>query len=257
MNDKARLSKKEIRRQQMLAKDETADVGPYHGSHNNVTQLAHKRQSDVRVPRQLVPKNAEQSKYLNTLKNFSVVVGIGQAGTGKTFLPSAYYIQQLLEGKVAKIILVRPNVPLGPTLGSLPGSLYEKMKPWIAPYIDGFSYYVSPNKLKELVETEQIEVVAVEHLRGRTFGGHMPTIVLADECQNLSMEALKCLTQRLGSEGRLVLMGDCKQCDLPTTSPLAELLTRLELYERKPVAVCELTTTVRSNTAEFFSNFWE
>ncbi|AZV01899.1 hypothetical protein [Aeromonas phage Akh-2] len=131
------------------------------------------------------------------------------------------------------------------------------MKPWIAPYIDGFSYYISPNKLKELVETEAIEVVAVEHLRGRTFGGHLPTVVLADECQNLSMEALKCLTQRLGQEGHLVLMGDVKQCDLPSESPLKELLSRLEAYERRPVAVCELTTTVRSPTAEFFSAFWD
>ena len=82
------------------------------------------------------------------------------------------------------------------------------MKPWIAPYFDGFSYYVNPNKLKELVETEAIEVLAVEHMRGRTLGGHIPTVVLADEAQNLSREALKCLTQRLGASGKLVLTGD-------------------------------------------------
>ena len=254
---KVRQSKK-ASRQAHLNADSDRDIGPYHGSHNNVTHLvSQKNNEDVRKPRELSPKNDEQRKYMNTLKNFSVVVGIGPAGTGKTFLPSAYYIQQLLENKIAKIILVRPNVPLGPTLGSLPGSLYEKMKPWIAPYIDGFSYYVSPNKLKELVETERIEVVAVEHLRGRTFGGHMPTVILADEGQNLSMEALKCLTQRIGQEGKLVLMGDVRQCDLGIESPLGTLLHRLEQYERKPVAVCELTTTVRSPTAQFFSEFWD
>lgn len=256
-----KASRKELRRVALL-QGQGSDEGmsPSHGSHNNVTHMANKTKSrgnDVTKPRELVPKNDEQRKYLNTLKNFRVVVGIGQAGTGKTFIPSQFYIQQLLENKIAKIILVRPNVPLGPTLGSLPGSLYEKMKPWIAPYIDGFSYYISPNKLKELVETEAIEVVAVEHLRGRTFGGHMPTVVLADECQNLSMEALKCLTQRMGQEAHLVLMGDVKQCDLSSESPLKEMLSRLESYERKPVAVCELSTTVRSQTAEFFSAFWD
>lgn len=250
-----RLSKKELR-QQML--DGTAEIGPYHGSHNNVTHLPKRDANAVKQPRELVPKNNEQRKYLNTLKNFSVVLGTGPAGTGKTFLPSAYYIQQLLEGKIEKIILIRPNVSLGPTLGSLPGSLYEKMKPWIAPYIDGFSFFVTPNKLKDLVEQELIEVVAVEHLRGRTFGGHTPTVVLADECQNLSKEALKCLTQRLGVHGKLVLTGDVKQCDLPVTSPLADMLERLAAHERKPVAVCELNINVRSPTAEFFSDeFWD
>lgn len=249
---KARLSKRELRRAEF-----ERDAGPCHGSQNNVTHMVPKGEREVTKPRELLPKNKEQSKYLNTLKTFSVVVGIGQAGTGKTFLPSAYYIQQLLENKIDKIILIRPNVPLGPSLGSLPGSLYEKLKPWLAPYLDGFSYYVSPNKLKELVETERIEVVAVEHLRGRTFGGHTNTVVLADEVQNLSMEALKCLTQRLGQQGKLVLMGDVKQCDLPVESPLGEMLARLSTYERMPVAVCELTTTVRSSTAEFFSNFWD
>lgn len=256
-----RLSRKELRRlarQGALNTDEQA--GPAHSSHNNVTSFPASygsKKQDVRAPRELTPKNDEQRKYLNTLKNFSVVVGIGPAGTGKTFLPSAYYIQQLLEGKIGKIILIRPNVPLGPSLGSLPGSLYEKMKPWIAPYFDGFSYYVNPNKLKELVETEAIEVLAVEHMRGRTLGGHIPTVVLADEAQNLSREALKCLTQRLGSSGKLVLTGDQKQCDLPGDSPLVELLEKLETYERKPVAVIELLKSVRSETAEFFVEFWD
>lgn len=206
-----------------------------------------------RVAKPLKALNPEQAKYINAIKNFECVIGIGPAGTGKTYVAARYAIDSLVEGNIEKIILVRPNVPLGNDIGSLPGTMLEKMYPWIAPFIDAFDDRIDHKQLEKFLELGVIEVLPVQFLRGRSIKN---AIILADEIQNLNVEEMKCLLTRPAMGSRLYLSGDVNQCDLHKSkySGLQMLVELSRMYERKPFTIVELEVNTRSGLSAFFSN---
>lgn len=203
---------------------------------------------------ELEPRNAEQKKFINTIKNFSVTVGIGAAGSGKTMIAAVMAAQALAANQYDHIILIRPNEPLGKTVGALPGDIISKLEPYVAPFRDGLERVIDKGYLRYLINPENsgaiwIEVVGVEFLRGRTFNN---AFILVDEAQNLTIEAMKCLLTRFGEDSKMVITGDLAQKDIRADSGLAMLLDINERYERKPMAVVHLDTCERSAEAAFF-----
>ena len=161
----------------------------------------------------LKPKNAEQEQLINAIYNGGDLIVKGCAGTGKTFVSSVCAIDMVLNDAYdyKKIILTRPNQPLGPSVGMLKGDLIEKIWPWICPYVDAFDFRINRSELANMIEVGQIELVLVEHLRGRTF---KDAIVLADEFQNMIDIAAKAFLGRKGEGSKMIIMGDLDQCDL-------------------------------------------
>lgn len=201
----------------------------------------------------LKPKNDGQLKLINAIGNFSVVCAVGGAGTGKTFISTVLAARELKFGNIDKLVLVRANEPLGPSLGMLKGSLFEKQKPWLAPYLPALLSVFSLTELQYMMQEDKskIEMVAVEHLRGLSFNN---TWVVADEIQNIGYEAMKCLLLRIGEDCKMILCGDIAQCDIdPSTSGLNLLMEIDESFAgHKPFKVIELVECVRSPVAAYF-----
>lgn len=201
--------------------------------------------------KELKPKNADQKHYISTIRNFTVTVGIGEAGTGKTFIPSVLAAQELATpGSVyEKFILVRPNEPLGKSLGMLPGDLNEKMAPWLEPIADGFKWALGERSYQGLVERKAIQYLAIEHARGRTFNN---SYVIVDEAQNISVEAMKCILTRVGQDCKLVICGDVAQKDIKSDSGLQLIMDIYDQYEHVPFSLVELHDNVRSAESKAF-----
>ena len=205
----------------------------------------------------LTGKTPEQQRYINSLYEFNFVVAEGDAGTGKTFPPSVIALDMLLNPKypVEKIVLVRPNVELGDPIGFLKGDLYEKMKPWMVPFMDGFEYRLDNNAIRNLVNSERIEFVPPAYLRGRTWNN---CFVIVDEAQNLKYDAMKCLLRRIGQDCKIAVCADLDQCDLknPNSSAL-HLLYSIDNLARDtdiltPYSWHVLEGSVWSETCEWF-----
>lgn len=204
----------------------------------------------------LKPKNDEQRKYINTIKNFSFTVGLGTVGSGKTFIPAVLAAQMLQDGLIEKIYIVRPNVELGRPIGFIKGGMWEKMYPWVAPVLDGLEAVMDLSFIKYLVEKEVITAVPLAYLRGRTFSN---CFVIGDELQNSEVEEMKCFCQRQGEYSKVVVTGDLAQKDLGKhkKTGLDALIAIDEMYERKPLAIIKLETCVRSDEANFFYEAFE
>lgn len=175
------------------------------------------------VVRDVVPLNTAQQIYLDSIKSNDVVFGIGSAGTGKTYIAASYAAHQLYYKKVSKIILTRPNVETGPSLGHLPGELEEKYAPYLEPFEatlvknlgKGFYDYCLKNKV--------IEPKPIGFMRGATFEN---AIVLIDEAQNLTKAELKMVLSRIGKNCKVILSGDPSQTDIKN-SGLTDAVDRL------------------------------
>lgn len=206
-----------------------------------------------RAAKPLVPRNPEQSRYFNALKNFECVAGIGPAGTGKTYIAARYAIDCLLAGEIHRIVLVRPNVPLGNDIGSLPGTLLEKMMPWISPYIDAFDERIDRIQLEKFLAKGVIEVLPVQFLRGRSI---KDAFILADEVQNLTVPEFECLLTRPAAGSKIFISGDIKQCDLgkDRCSGLNMVIDIYEQCDRAPFTIVALESNVRSGLSAFFSD---
>ena len=204
----------------------------------------------------LKPKNDEQRKYINTIKNFSFTVGLGTVGSGKTFIPAVLAAQMLQDGLIEKIYIVRPNVELGKPIGFIKGGMWEKMYHWVAPVLDGLEAVMDLSFIKYLVEKEVITAVPLAYLRGRTFSN---CFVIGDELQNSEVEEMKCFCQRQGEYSKVVVTGDLAQKDLGKhkKTGLDALIAIDEMYERKPLAIIKLETCVRSDEANFFYEAFE
>lgn len=201
-----------------------------------------------RIDLNLIPKSAEQKKYINLMNNFTYTIAIGKAGTGKTY-PAAALAGILLElGQIERIIMTRPNVDMDECkdLGSLPGELYDKFKFWLAPIIDVLlEIGYTESKIKYLVEKGVIQFVPMNMIRGRSFND---AFILVDEAANITWKQMKGIITRLGYNSRMVFSGDIAQCDLrnKAASGLPKLIQMIEESERGPFAVIELTECVRS-----------
>lgn len=160
----------------------------------------------------VVHKNEVQERYLNYLNNNSIpiVFAIGPAGTGKTFLACYYAMQNYLNQNIDKIIITRPIVSVDEEHGYLPGSLNDKMRPWLRPIYDNFEKYVSPNYVQKLIKDEIIEICPLAYMRGRTFDN---CIIIADEMQNSTETQMKMILTRIGFNSKLIINGDLAQSD--------------------------------------------
>jgi phosphate starvation-inducible PhoH-like protein len=180
--------------------------------------------------RPVAPKNEAQRRYIEAIKQFDIVFGIGPAGTGKTYLAMATAVSALLRREVSRIILVRPAVEAGEKLGFLPGDLYEKVNPYLRPLYDALYDMIETEKANKLVERGDIEIAPLAFMRGRTLND---SFIILDEAQNTTSEQMKMFLTRLGFNSKTVVTGDITQIDLPSNrnSGLIEVQKILEGIE--------------------------
>ncbi|MDH4027315.1 MAG: PhoH family protein [Nitrospirota bacterium] len=169
----------------------------------------------------IVPRTETQKKYIDAIKQYDMVIGIGPAGTGKTYLAMAMAISALLKKEVSRIILARPAVEAGEKLGFLPGDLYEKVNPYLRPLYDALFDMMETEKAHQLIEKGVIEIAPLAFMRGRTLND---SFIILDEAQNTTSEQMKMYLTRLGFNSKTVITGDITQVDLPAgkTSGLKE-----------------------------------
>lgn len=163
--------------------------------------------------RPVTPKNETQRKYIEAIRQYDIVFGIGPAGTGKTYLAMATAVSALLRREVSRIILVRPAVEAGEKLGFLPGDLYEKINPYLRPLYDALYDMIESEKANKLVERGDIEIAPLAFMRGRTLND---SFIILDEAQNTTSEQMKMFLTRLGFNSKTVITGDITQVDLPS-----------------------------------------
>jgi phosphate starvation-inducible PhoH-like protein len=160
----------------------------------------------------LAPKTATQRRYLEAIERNDLVFGIGPAGTGKTYLAVAMAIQALIGKRVTRIILTRPAVEAGERLGFLPGTLQEKVDPYLRPLYDALYDMLEAEKVEKLLERLSIEVAPLAFMRGRTLND---SFIILDEAQNTTTEQMKMVLTRQGFNSKMVVTGDLTQMDLP------------------------------------------
>ncbi|HEY6183737.1 MAG TPA: PhoH family protein [Terriglobales bacterium] len=159
------------------------------------------------------PKTANQRRYLDAIENHDMVFGIGPAGTGKTYLAVAMAISALVSKRVNRIILARPAVEAGERLGFLPGTLQEKIDPYLRPLYDALYDMLDPERVDRYLEKNVIEIAPIAFMRGRTLND---SFVILDEAQNTTSEQMKMFVTRLGFNSKAVITGDITQIDLPS-----------------------------------------
>ena len=160
----------------------------------------------------IIPKSHTQSEYVKAIRKNDIVIGIGPAGTGKTYLAMAMAVSALLRKEVNRIILARPAVEAGEKLGFLPGDMYEKVNPYLRPLYDALYDMMETEKVNRLVERGDIEIAPLAFMRGRTLND---SFIILDEAQNSTSEQMKMFLTRLGFNSRVVVTGDITQVDLP------------------------------------------
>lgn len=221
------------------------------GNDNVVQGDFPRNENVVFTAKTLTAKNKEQKSYINMIRHHTVTVAIGDPGTGKTFIPSVLAAQELCDHKsvIEQVVLVRPNEPLGKSLGMLPGTLAEKLEPWLEPIADGMKWAIGDQAYKGYVERQKIKFLAIEHARGRTFNN---SYVIVDEAQNISKEAMICLLTRVGMDCKLIICGDIAQKDIKGDSGLAMLMDIYDKYDNIPFTAIELLENVRSKESAAF-----
>ena len=166
------------------------------------------------------PKTKGQREYVEAMRKFDIVFGIGPAGTGKTYLAMASAVEALKKQEVRRIILTRPAVEAGESLGFLPGDMHEKISPYLRPIYDALYDMMEAERIEKYIETGIIEVAPLAYMRGRTLND---AFIVLDEAQNCTAEQMKMFLTRLGFDSKAVITGDMTQSDLPDGRPIGLL----------------------------------
>lgn len=172
----------------------------------------------------ILPKNDKQDDLINAIKDAPITVTIGCAGTGKTYCSAGTVAQLFMKGGYKKIVLTRANVPTGKSLGHFPGTVAEKMTPWLMPMLEVLSKAFGKGKYEFMLAKGEVEIQPIETIRGRSYED---ALVLVDEAQNLCMDEIKAITTRLGENSKLVLMGDPAQSDVKDGRDLIEFCRKV------------------------------
>ncbi len=185
------------------------------------------------------PKTVGQRAYVDAIDAHTVTFGIGPAGTGKTYLAVAKAVQAWQAKRVSRIVLTRPAVEAGERLGYLPGSLAEKIDPYLRPLYDAMRNMLEPDVLPKLIEAGTVEVVPLAYMRGRTLND---AFIILDEAQNTSAEQMKMFLTRLGFGSTMVVTGDSTQVDLPSGVTSGLRIIEDVLSGVDDIAFCHLTS---------------
>jgi phosphate starvation-inducible protein PhoH and related proteins len=178
----------------------------------SLRSLVHSGRQRAFGKKTLAPKSINQRRYIEAIERNDLVFGIGPAGTGKTYLAVAMAVSALLNKKVSRIILTRPAVEAGERLGFLPGTLQEKVDPYLRPLYDALYEMLDTERVEKLLERNTIEVAPIAFMRGRTLND---SFIIVDEAQNSTNEQMKMILTRLGFNSKMVVTGDITQIDLP------------------------------------------
>jgi phosphate starvation-inducible protein PhoH and related proteins len=208
--------------------------------------------------RAIAPKTLGQKRYIEAIRRYDIVIGIGPAGTGKTYLAMAMAVNALRQEHVGRIILCRPAVEAGEALGFLPGTLEEKVSPYLRPLYDALYDMMDPDEITRHMERGVIEIAPLAYMRGRTLNN---AFVVLDEAQNSTSEQMLMFLTRMGFDSKVVVTGDITQVDLPghKTSGLIEIQTILKdipgleivYFDEKDVVRHELVQKIIGAYARF------
>ncbi|MDP6445053.1 MAG: PhoH family protein [Pirellulaceae bacterium] len=188
--------------------------------------------------KQIKPRTAGQAAYVRGIREHDLTFAIGPAGSGKTYLAVAAAVESLKQQQVRRIVLVRPAVEAGESLGFLPGDLHAKINPYLRPLFDALHEMIDYDQMKRLMEQDVIEVAPLAYMRGRTLN---EAFVILDEAQNTTVSQMKMFLTRMGEGAKIIVSGDITQVDLPSNarSGLTDALRRL----RSIKGVCEIRLT--------------
>lgn len=194
--------------------------------------------------RKVQPRTEGQARYVEMIRKHDLTIATGPAGTGKTFLAVATAVESLKAEQIRKIILVRPAVEAGESLGFLPGDLRAKLNPYLRPLLDALNDMVDFDQARNLMEREVIEVVPLAYMRGRTLND---AFIILDEAQNTTVPQMKMFLTRMGQRSKMVISGDTSQLDLPrgVASGLADAVQRLRKIDGVGVMRLENSDIVR------------
>jgi phosphate starvation-inducible PhoH-like protein len=186
------------------------------------------------------PKTLNQKRYVDAIDKHTVVFGIGPAGTGKTYLAVAKAVQALQAKQVNRIILTRPAVEAGERLGFLPGTLFDKIDPYLRPLLDALQDMLDAESIPRLIQAGTIEIAPLAYMRGRSLSS---AFIILDEAQNTTPEQMKMFLTRLGFDSKMVITGDVTQVDLPGDQQSGLRVVRDILTEIEDVHFAELTSS--------------
>jgi phosphate starvation-inducible PhoH-like protein len=195
--------------------------------------------------RHLRPRTDGQGRYVQAMKAHDMVICVGPAGTGKTYLAVGMAVSMLRAGQVRKIVLVRPAVEAGERLGFLPGDLAAKVNPYLRPLFDAMNDIMEPEQVRKYMDNDVIEIAPLAYMRGRTLNN---SVIIMDEAQNATVPQTKMFLTRMGNNSRVVVTGDLTQTDLPKTIPsgLADAVQRLRDVEGLAIVYLDESDIVRN-----------
>ncbi len=187
------------------------------------------------------PRNKKQEEYIQLLEktNPAIVLSVGPAGTGKTMIACHIGLRKLMDGEISKLILTRPAVSVEEQHGFLPGTLEEKMEPWLKPIYDIMYQYFSVPKVQQLIKNQVIEICPLAYMRGRTFENAW---IIADEAQNMTPNQMLMLLTRIGNKSKMIITGDPNQHDRGfEINGLGDLIRRMKYYRETKIGMIEFT----------------
>jgi phosphate starvation-inducible protein PhoH and related proteins len=193
-------------------------------------------QFDNKLRFHVQPKTENQRKYMFALRNNKLVVAMGSAGTGKTFVAAWWAAKMYSEGRVDKIFITRPNVSMGRDTGSLPGSELEKILPFVMPMLEVLKKSFGEARFQYMIDKKVIEVAPVEKIRGRSFEN---CVIICDESQNVKPQHIESVVTRLGENAQMILCGDSHQHDLQGLTGIEYVVNIIRKYAIEDAAVVE------------------